>query len=173
MNIRRYAWVIELLAASVVVLLVLYTINHTVIKRDNLGYSSLSRTLPDYYAQPADSVDVLLLGTVPTPAVAFLVGKYKADAGVMISASHNSAEFNGIKVFSGDGYKLPDDLEERVEAIVLDKVLTPTMRVGDDIGKVVYKPNSVKDYVDHLKSTVPATLASPDGPRTVAVTCVV
>jgi len=60
MNIRRYAWVIELLAASVVVLLVLYTINHTVIKRDNLGYSSLSRTLPDYYAQPADSVDVLL-----------------------------------------------------------------------------------------------------------------
>ncbi len=66
MNIRRYAWVIELLAASVVVLLVLYTINHTVIKRDNLGYSSLSRTLPDYYAQPADSVDVLLLGTSKT-----------------------------------------------------------------------------------------------------------
>ncbi|NLG24240.1 MAG: phosphoglucosamine mutase [Clostridiales bacterium] len=111
--------------------------------------------------------DVMLLGVVPTPAVAYLVGKYKADAGVMISASHNSAEFNGIKVFSGDGYKLPDDLEERVEAIVLDKVLTPTMRVGDDIGKVVYKPNSVKDYVDHLKSTVPATLS---GMR-VAVDC--
>ena len=52
--------------------------------------------------------DVYQLGVVPTPAVAYLVGKYKADAGVMISASHNSAEYNGIKIFSGDGFKLPD-----------------------------------------------------------------
>ena len=50
--------------------------------------------------------DVIKLGTVPTPAVAYLVGKYKADAGVMISASHNPAEFNGIKIFSGNGFKL-------------------------------------------------------------------
>ena len=56
--------------------------------------------------------DVISLGVVPTPAVAYLVGKYKADAGVMISASHNPSEFNGIKIFSGDGYKLPDALEE-------------------------------------------------------------
>ena len=60
--------------------------------------------------------NVVKLGVVPTPAVAFLVGKYKADAGVMISASHNPCEFNGIKIFSGDGYKLPDALEEQIEA---------------------------------------------------------
>ena len=65
--------------------------------------------------------DVVTLGFIPTPAVAFLVGKYKADAGIMISASHNPFEFNGIKIFNGDGYKLADALEERIEAIVLDK----------------------------------------------------
>ncbi len=102
--------------------------------------------------------DVYQLGVVPTPAVAFLVGKYKADAGVMISASHNSAEFNGIKVFSGDGYKLPDELEEQIEAIVLDGVEKPVLRIGDDIGKVTLKTNAVKDYVDHLKSTIPIAL---------------
>lgn len=102
--------------------------------------------------------DVLMLSVVPTPAVAFLVGKYKADAGVMISASHNAAEFNGIKIFSGDGYKLPDDLEERIEAIVLDKVQEPIFVAGDDIGKVTYKTQAVKDYTDHLKSTVPFSL---------------
>lgn len=98
--------------------------------------------------------DVIVLGVVPTPAVAFLVGKYKADAGVMISASHNSAEFNGIKIFSGDGYKLPDALEERIEQIVLDQVETPKLVPGDDIGKVIHKATVIKDYVDHLKSTV-------------------
>ena len=65
--------------------------------------------------------DVINLGVVPTPAVAYLVGKYKADAGVMISASHNPAEFNGIKLFSGDGYKLPDMIEEQIESMVLDE----------------------------------------------------
>ena len=59
--------------------------------------------------------DVISLGVVPTPAVAYLVEKYKADAGVMISASHNTSEYNGIKIFSGDGFKLPDALEERIE----------------------------------------------------------
>lgn len=102
--------------------------------------------------------DVLMLGVVPTPAVAYLVGKYKADAGVMISASHNPAEFNGIKIFSGDGYKLPDALEEQIEAIVLDKVDSPRLALGDDLGKVVYKTGAVKDYVDHLRATVAFSL---------------
>ena len=57
-----------------------------------------------------------ILGVVPTPAVAYLVRKEKADAGVMISASHNSVEFNGIKLFSATGYKLSDDIEEEIEA---------------------------------------------------------
>ena len=64
--------------------------------------------------------DVLLLGVIPTPAVAYLVSKYGADAGIMISASHNPCEYNGIKLFDGKGYKLPDTLEAEIEAIVLD-----------------------------------------------------
>lgn len=102
--------------------------------------------------------DVYHLGVIPTPAVAFLVGKYKADAGVMVSASHNAAEFNGIKVFSGDGYKLPDALEEQIEAIVLDRAEVPPLRVGPDIGRVSVKPHAVKDYVDHLKSSIHVSL---------------
>ena len=64
--------------------------------------------------------DVIQLGVIPTPAVAFLVGKYKADAGIMVSASHNPAEFNGIKIFGGNGFKLPDMLEERIEELILN-----------------------------------------------------
>ena len=60
--------------------------------------------------------DVEILGVVPTPAVAYLVTKYNADAGVMISASHNTVEYNGIKLFSKDGFKLPDAIEEEIEA---------------------------------------------------------
>ncbi len=111
--------------------------------------------------------DVIMLDVVPTPAVAYLVGKYKADAGVMISASHNSSEFNGIKIFSGDGYKLPDDLEERIEAIVLDKVQVETLAAPQDIGKIIRKPNAIKDYVDHVKSSVAFSL---DGVN-IAVDC--
>ena len=96
--------------------------------------------------------DVIILGVVPTPAVAYLVGKYKADAGIMISASHNPAEYNGIKIFSGDGYKIPDALEEQIESLVLDG--EEQALSGADIGKVTYATNAVKDYVDHLKSTV-------------------
>ena len=102
--------------------------------------------------------DVYQLGVVPTPAVAYLVGKYKADAGVMISASHNSFEFNGIKIFSGDGYKLPDDLENQIETIVLDKSAMPSFSTGNDVGMVEIRPAAVKDYIDHLKSTIPNAL---------------
>ena len=66
--------------------------------------------------------DVIRLGVIPTPAVAYLVGKYKADAGIMISASHNPAEYNGIKLFNGEGYKLADALEEEIESIVLQRL---------------------------------------------------
>lgn len=102
--------------------------------------------------------NVVSLGVVPTPAVAFLVGKYKADAGIMISASHNPHEFNGIKIFSGDGYKLPDALEEQIEAIVLDKVEEAKLVLGKDVGSVSVAENAVKDYIDHIKSTVPFAL---------------
>ena len=97
--------------------------------------------------------DVIQLGVVPTPAVAYLVGKYKADAGVMISASHNSAEFNGIKIFSGNGLKLPDMLEERIEAIVLDRIRPMATPVGGEVGKLTYAKNAPADYIRHIKST--------------------
>lgn len=98
---------------------------------------------------------VVTLGVVPTPAVAYLVEKYKADAGVMISASHNSFEYNGIKIFSGDGYKLPDDLEERIEDIILGKSdISQEFPTEDGIGTVTVAENAVRDYIDHVKSTV-------------------
>ena len=111
--------------------------------------------------------DVIQLGVVPTPAVAYLVEKYKADAGIMISASHNPAEFNGIKIFSGDGYKLPDLLEERIEAIVLDGEADLPSPTGAGIGKIETAANARRDYINHVKSSVPFSL---DGLR-VAIDC--
>ena len=64
--------------------------------------------------------EAVKLGVVPTPAVAYLVRTHGADAGVMISASHNSVEFNGIKLFAATGYKLPDAIEAEIEALILD-----------------------------------------------------
>lgn len=98
--------------------------------------------------------NIVKLGVIPTPAIPFLVGKYKADAGVMLTASHNPCEFNGIKIFSGDGYKLPDALEEQIEAIVLDHEQKPGCPIGCDVGSVSGAPNAVREYIDHVKSTV-------------------
>lgn len=111
--------------------------------------------------------NVVRLGVIPTPAVAFLVGKYKADAGVMLTASHNPCEFNGIKIFSGDGYKLPDALEEQIESIVLDNAQETPRPTGGGVGCVTEAPNAARDYIDHIKSTVPFAL---DGMR-IGVDC--
>ncbi|MEE1077101.1 MAG: phosphoglucosamine mutase [Acutalibacteraceae bacterium] len=99
--------------------------------------------------------DVITLGVVPTPAVALLVKKYNADAGIMISASHNPFEFNGIKIFSGTGFKLPDSLEEEIEAIVLDNAKPYKVADMDKLGKVTVANEAVNEYVDHVVSTVP------------------
>ena len=111
--------------------------------------------------------DVIDLGVVPTPAVAYLVGKYKANAGIMISASHNPSEYNGIKIFSEEGYKLPDALEERIESIVLDGTPEVCLAGAKEIGKVTYAERAVDDYVEHLCSTTSHSL---DGLR-IAVDC--
>lgn len=97
--------------------------------------------------------DVLMLGVVPTPAVAFLVKEYNYDAGVMISASHNPCEYNGIKIFQSTGYKLPDAMEDEIESIILDEIRTPPMVIGGDVGKMVWAKNAVRDYVNHVAST--------------------
>ena len=94
--------------------------------------------------------DVLILGVVPTPAVAYLVRKYNYDAGVMISASHNPCEFNGIKIFQGTGYKLPDEIENRIEAIILDRAEQPPVKIGGEVGKISYCKSAVEDYVSHV-----------------------
>ncbi len=98
--------------------------------------------------------DVVLLGVVPTPAVAFLVAEYECDAAFMISASHNPFEYNGIKIFRGDGYKLPDELENQIEAIILDEASVPPQPVGDGIGTVSVNKKAIGDYIEHLKNTV-------------------
>lgn len=102
--------------------------------------------------------DVVIVGVMPTPAVAFLVHQYKADAGIMISASHNPYPYNGIKIFSGDGFKLPDDLENRIEALVLDEPETIQLVKNDHLGTMSYRKTAVDDYVTHLESTVPTSL---------------
>lgn len=99
--------------------------------------------------------NVITLGVVPTPAVALLVKKYNADAGIMISASHNPFEFNGIKIFSGTGFKLPDNLEEEIESIVLDNVRPYNIVSMDKLGTVTVCNQGIKDYIDHVVSTVP------------------
>ncbi|MDL2214445.1 phosphoglucosamine mutase [Clostridia bacterium OttesenSCG-928-O13] len=103
--------------------------------------------------------DVIIVGVVPTPAVAFLVHKYKADAGIMISASHNPFPYNGIKIFSGDGFKLPDDLEDRIEALVLDEAESVQLVTNENLGTMSYRKTAVDDYVEHLVSTVPTDLS--------------
>ena len=96
--------------------------------------------------------DVLQLGVVPTPAVAFLVCKYGCDAGVMISASHNPCEYNGIKIFQSTGFKLPDELENEIEEIILDNVLEIPTPIGGAVGRVSKEINAVADYIEHLLS---------------------
>ena len=97
--------------------------------------------------------DVEILGVVPTPAVALLVKKYNADAGVMISASHNPCEFNGIKIFNSKGYKLSDALEEQIENIVIDNAIPYPQKVGGEVGRITYSKRSVEDYVNAVKQT--------------------
>ncbi|MDE6133093.1 MAG: phosphoglucosamine mutase [Oscillospiraceae bacterium] len=100
--------------------------------------------------------DAVTLGVVPTPAVAFLVKKRDADAGVMISASHNSMEFNGIKLFAGTGYKLSDDIEEEIEALILDnpEEITNAMSGGAKVGHVSHDKNAQWDYIRSIMKTI-------------------
>lgn len=97
--------------------------------------------------------NVLAVGIVPTPAVAYLVERYGCDAGIMISASHNPCEYNGIKIFQSTGYKLDDAIEEEIEAIVLDNAEEMPMKTGGEVGNRLYCKTAVKDYVDHVVST--------------------
>ncbi|MDY4587256.1 MAG: phosphoglucosamine mutase [Oscillospiraceae bacterium] len=95
--------------------------------------------------------NALQLGVVPTPAVAYLVKAYNADAGVMISASHNTVEYNGIKLFSSEGFKLPDSVEEEIESLILDRTVEIPLRNGTDVGRITRLSNGTNDYIQHIR----------------------
>ena len=98
--------------------------------------------------------NVHILGVVPTPAVAMLVRKYEADAGVMISASHNSVEFNGIKLFAGTGFKLSDEIENEIETLIHDTPEKMTLKDGCEVGRVFYEKNAQWDYIRYVMKTI-------------------
>ena len=99
--------------------------------------------------------NVIKAGVIPTPAVAYLARYYNADAGIVISASHNTFEYNGIKFFNGDGYKLDDLLEEKIEDIIISSIDVNSHITGDKIGKCLEAAeNATELYADHLMSTV-------------------
>lgn len=103
--------------------------------------------------------DVVLVGFVPTPAIAYLVKDREADAGIMISASHNPCEYNGIKIFDSNGYKLPDAMEEKIEALVLDDMSPITFPTGEGVGSVFMRHDYVDLYIDHIVESVNADLS--------------
>lgn len=103
--------------------------------------------------------NAIYIGVAPTPAIAYLTRKHKVDAGVVISASHNPMEFNGIKFFNGDGYKLSDELEDEIEALIKNNMEDIDFPTGSGIGRVDYRFDIVDEYVEFEKKTVPVDLS--------------
>lgn len=103
----------------------------------------------------SSGVDVFDAGVIPTPAVAYLVASLNADFGVMISASHNPAADNGIKIFAEGGTKLPDELEDRIEAAMAEQPLSP---IGADVGRISRFADAEDRYVLHLLGSLPNRL---------------
>jgi len=102
--------------------------------------------------------EAVILGVVPTPAVAHLIREYNADAGIMISASHNPVEYNGIKFFDNRGYKLPDELEDEIQRVIesgFEGVPSPT---GQSLGRSHIEIAAIDEYIDYALSTIPVDL---------------
>ena len=113
--------------------------------------------------------DVLLVGPLPTPGIAFITSSMRADAGVVISASHNPFQDNGIKIFSGDGYKLPDEVEARIESLIFSNGMDSLRPTAQDVGKAFRIDDAKGRYIVFLKNTFPRRLTL-DGLR-IAVDC--
>lgn len=101
----------------------------------------------------------IFVGVIPTPAVAYLTQKYRVDAGVVISASHNPVEFNGIKFFDGNGYKLPDELEDEIERLIREGMPGIKFPIGPGVGKVKYRTDAREEYINHSVKAVPVDLS--------------
>ena len=102
--------------------------------------------------------NAVYVGVVPTPAVAYLTRKNHMDAGVVISASHNPVEFNGIKFFDANGYKLPDAMEDEIEAIIKNDMKDLVFPTGTEIGSITYRTDAREDYVKHATEAIPVDL---------------
>lgn len=100
-------------------------------------------------------MNVTLTGPIPTPGIAFLTRALRQDAGVVISASHNPFEDNGIKFFSSEGFKLPDEIEERIEDLVANSDIFNKRPYGPDIGKAFRLEDATGRYIEYIKSTIP------------------
>lgn len=112
--------------------------------------------------------NVIKVGVLPTPAIAYLVRHYKADAGIVISASHNPFEYNGIKFFNGDGFKLDDDLEDEIEDIILRNIDVNSHITGDLLGRCLEADDDAQWlYADFLERTIDVRL---DGMK-IAIDC--
>jgi len=104
-------------------------------------------------------VDVLLVGPLPTPGIAFITCSMRADAGIVISASHNPYEYNGIKIFGSDGFKLPDETEKHMEDLILSGEIELLPRPSSsDIGRARRIDDAQGRYIVYLKSTFPGSL---------------
>jgi phosphoglucosamine mutase len=103
--------------------------------------------------------NAVFMGVLPTPAIAYLAKKHQVDAGVVISASHNTMEFNGIKFFSGNGYKLSDHLEDEIESLILNHMKDVKRPIGSGIGSIRYRFDAREEYVFFMKKTVPVNLS--------------
>lgn len=103
-------------------------------------------------------VDVLLVGPMPTPAIAFITHSMRADAGIVISASHNPYQDNGIKIFSQDGFKIADEIEKEIETLVSTDHINDLRPTADDIGKAFRIDDAIGRYIIFCKNTFPDTL---------------
>lgn len=99
-------------------------------------------------------VDVVNVGVVATPAVSYLTRFHKADAGVVISASHNPVDYNGIKFFNSQGYKLNDNIENEIEDYILNDKDVEYRPAGSNIGEIIIDEDAVEEYTDFLKSII-------------------
>ena len=102
--------------------------------------------------------EAVCVGIVPTPAIAYLTRKYNADAGVMISASHNPVEYNGIKFFDSKGYKLKDEIEDRIQYVIENNLEEVPSPVSGDVGRKIEDETAIEQYVKYIKNTVDVTL---------------
>lgn len=100
-------------------------------------------------------VDVLLVGPLPTPGISFITTSMRADAGVVISASHNPFQDNGIKIFSSDGFKLPDEVELDIEDLIFSQKMAALRPVADEVGKMARIEDAKGRYIVFLKNTFP------------------